>query len=78
VVVVVAVIPAEVVALAPLLELDESVDEEDEPGVDVEDMVDVVVVEVVVVVVDVVVGVAVVVLLIENPGATLMLGVNRV
>lgn len=65
---------------APLLELDESVDVEDELEVDVEDVVVVVVVEaaeVVVGVVDVVAGVAVVVLLIEKPGVTLMLGVSR-
>ena len=68
-----------VVVLDPLLEPDESDDVED--WVDAEDVDDeAVVVDVVVVVeiVDVGVGVAVVVLLIENPGVTLILGVSRV
>jgi len=71
------------VALAVVVpELDESVDVPDvlEPaGVVEEEVVDEVEVVAVVVVVDIVdVGVAVVVLLIEKPGVTLMLGVSRV
>lgn len=77
VVVVLVAVALAVVVLDPLLVADESDDVED--WVDAEDVDDEADVgEVVVEIDDVVVGVAVVVLLIEKPGDTLMLGVSRV